>query len=632
MTRLPTPGSDDGQWGQILNDFLSVEHNTDGTLKNVARPSDITNPSVADESITTAKLSNNAVTNVKLDPAIQTSLVKADSSVQSVNSKTPVSGAVTLTANDVSAVSTSQMGAANGVATLDGGGKVPTGQLPSITDSGAVRKGDLVINVKDYGATGNGSTDDTTAIQSAVNAASTGVLVFPRGTYIVSQTIVIPNHIVIDGLYGKDRSFGVIIKQAAGANLDAVIAHTNWYNNSTGGGDFFVVRNIIIDGNGSNQTSGMGIGIVGGAYRAEIDNCMIENTRGDGIRLTDITRNGTTLTSTGSCVENRVSNCIISSFGLGGLAFVNGSNTGPGTEGVAIRDGNNNLTDWFVTNTVIRSGSNGHGIYADKGSGGLITGNHTYSTGLDGIYVKSASFTRIIDNYVEGFGTKASAGNVHGIYVMDIGVGGTNLANNTINLGAQGNGNTWYGIFLENNSAGGFAKWAVGQNNYYTTTASGTCLRVQRNVSGNPSLTYAAQCYSGSFPHILDIDSSVNLIGGGVGGSYNMSVTTSITPDPGKGEIIWINGNMTAATAINNPSTGSGQGSAGMKFSLYMITGVSSVVLTFGDRYHLGALGSAGTGNTGGTYTLAANRATIMSFIAPSSGFGWFLHSVTTDL
>jgi hypothetical protein len=33
MPRLPTPGSDEGQWGNILNDFLSVEHNSDGTLK-----------------------------------------------------------------------------------------------------------------------------------------------------------------------------------------------------------------------------------------------------------------------------------------------------------------------------------------------------------------------------------------------------------------------------------------------------------------------------------------------------------------------------------------------------------------------------------------------------------------------
>jgi len=31
--RLPVPGSDDGLWGSLLNDFLSVEHNGDGTLK-----------------------------------------------------------------------------------------------------------------------------------------------------------------------------------------------------------------------------------------------------------------------------------------------------------------------------------------------------------------------------------------------------------------------------------------------------------------------------------------------------------------------------------------------------------------------------------------------------------------------
>ena len=37
MARLPNPGSDDGVWGDVLNAFLAVEHNADGTLKNVAR-------------------------------------------------------------------------------------------------------------------------------------------------------------------------------------------------------------------------------------------------------------------------------------------------------------------------------------------------------------------------------------------------------------------------------------------------------------------------------------------------------------------------------------------------------------------------------------------------------------------
>lgn len=34
MPRLPVPGSDEGAWGDILNEFLSVEHNSDGSLKS----------------------------------------------------------------------------------------------------------------------------------------------------------------------------------------------------------------------------------------------------------------------------------------------------------------------------------------------------------------------------------------------------------------------------------------------------------------------------------------------------------------------------------------------------------------------------------------------------------------------
>jgi hypothetical protein len=31
MARLPTVGGDDGSWGSVLNTFLEVEHNSDGT-------------------------------------------------------------------------------------------------------------------------------------------------------------------------------------------------------------------------------------------------------------------------------------------------------------------------------------------------------------------------------------------------------------------------------------------------------------------------------------------------------------------------------------------------------------------------------------------------------------------------
>jgi hypothetical protein len=47
-----------------------------------------------------------------------------------------------------------------------------------------------VIDVKKYGATGDGVTDDTSAIQSAINADVIGTIYFPRGIYKVSSSLV----------------------------------------------------------------------------------------------------------------------------------------------------------------------------------------------------------------------------------------------------------------------------------------------------------------------------------------------------------------------------------------------------------------------------------------------------------
>ena len=53
MSRLPVPGSDDGVWGQILNDFLLAAHQADGTLKHGS----INNELIENGAISSAKLS-----------------------------------------------------------------------------------------------------------------------------------------------------------------------------------------------------------------------------------------------------------------------------------------------------------------------------------------------------------------------------------------------------------------------------------------------------------------------------------------------------------------------------------------------------------------------------------------------
>lgn len=120
MARLPVPGQDEGTWGDLLNEYLLVSHNTNGTIKN------------------------------------------------------------------------------------------------------------LFFNVKDYGATGNGSTDDTSAINAAIAGANTnsgGIVFFPTGTYIVSSTLTAPaSKVTIMGC-----GAGSIIKLASGWSGGRVFNITNDY-------------------------------------------------------------------------------------------------------------------------------------------------------------------------------------------------------------------------------------------------------------------------------------------------------------------------------------------------------------------------------------------------------------------
>jgi hypothetical protein len=56
------------------------------------------------------------------------------------------------------------------------------------------------VSVKDFGATGDGTTDDTAAIQAAINATvNGGMLLLPVGTYLVSDTLTFTANIVFQG-------------------------------------------------------------------------------------------------------------------------------------------------------------------------------------------------------------------------------------------------------------------------------------------------------------------------------------------------------------------------------------------------------------------------------------------------
>ena len=61
---------------------------------------------------------------------------------------------------------------------------------------------DRQFNVRDFGATGTGTTDDTPAVLAAVKAAGDqggGVVFFPRGRYLLTQALILPRFVTLRG-------------------------------------------------------------------------------------------------------------------------------------------------------------------------------------------------------------------------------------------------------------------------------------------------------------------------------------------------------------------------------------------------------------------------------------------------
>ncbi|MFP3461274.1 glycosyl hydrolase family 28-related protein [Arthrobacter globiformis] len=116
-----------------------------------------------------------------------------------------------------------EKGAASGVAALDLEAKVPFSQLPDLSATiatrieeaatdptgvlpatfapltlygkAAVRKDELVFNVRDYGAKGDGTTNDAAAFQAAISsafAAGGGIVYASAGTYMLGSTLKFP--------------------------------------------------------------------------------------------------------------------------------------------------------------------------------------------------------------------------------------------------------------------------------------------------------------------------------------------------------------------------------------------------------------------------------------------------------
>ncbi len=83
MARLPTPGSDNGTWGVILNDFLDQAHDSAGLL----RANSVGTTQINDGAITSAKIADGTIVNADISASAAIAQSKVDNLPAALNSK-----------------------------------------------------------------------------------------------------------------------------------------------------------------------------------------------------------------------------------------------------------------------------------------------------------------------------------------------------------------------------------------------------------------------------------------------------------------------------------------------------------------------------------------------------------------
>ncbi|MCU6794234.1 hypothetical protein OB236_19185 [Paenibacillus sp. WQ 127069] len=238
-----------------------------------------------------------------------------------------------------------------------------------------------INNIKDYGAVGNGSTDDTAAFTKAVaSLPSGGILYLPIGTYLVTNLVLVKNNLTIRAEKGAKITSSIVpsasdvaIMKITGNNLvisDLEIAYTGIATAKLGG----KARNGL-------QVHGNNI---------YIENVEVHNTTWAGIATGGVDTSNVTIL-----------NCNCHHNGMAGIST--GNTADPKTSGypteINVLGGSYNSNGNPSFNTF-----DGYGMTLDVITAKVIgvTANYNFGRGIDSHYCLKS--LQISNNYCEGNG------------------------------------------------------------------------------------------------------------------------------------------------------------------------------------------------------------------------------------
>ena len=221
MARLPVPGSDEGTWGQILNDFIAVEHDVDGTLKasgSLAQKAPKANPTFTG-TVTVPAPTNptDASTKAYVDTAVST--------VAIADATTLAKGKIQL-AGDLAGTADSPQIAAGVIvdADINSAAAISESKLSLASDAAAGTASRRTLGTgATQAAAGNHTHADTAAINFVIDGSGSTITTGIKGDIVIPFACTILSY---DLLGDQSGSIVIDVWKQSYANFPATVTDT----------------------------------------------------------------------------------------------------------------------------------------------------------------------------------------------------------------------------------------------------------------------------------------------------------------------------------------------------------------------------------------------------------------------